>query len=186
MTPRQNLIVNVIAPIAKKHFVTVDAIMSNSRVHHIVAARDEAMFALYPEHIPTLTRTGRVFGRDHSTVVQALRRYKHRVGIRDDDVRKLEERREYMRRQNRGGGKPRRPMAIMIDRDAVIEKYIASHMKVDDFMRPCVNADDPRLAPKRDIMRRMCREVFHDNISQTARFLGVDHRTVGRAVEEET
>ena len=72
--PRQ-----VMKRVADQHRMSVDAPLSETRQHHIIAARFDAIVEVYEvcwirgERI-TLTELARVFGRDRSSVRNALRK----------------------------------------------------------------------------------------------------------------
>lgn len=71
-TPRA-LRMAVIAAIARQHDVTVAEIMSDRRDRHVVHARRAAMTAIYRQFPDSLPQIGRLFRRDHSTVMHNLR-----------------------------------------------------------------------------------------------------------------
>lgn len=72
----------LVAYTAAKHHVGMDQILSPFRGREIVAARSEAIH-LVRSHVPGigLTRMGQYFGRDHSTILSALRRYEIRRAL---------------------------------------------------------------------------------------------------------
>ncbi|TGT76741.1 MULTISPECIES: helix-turn-helix domain-containing protein [unclassified Mesorhizobium] len=87
--PRTN-VQQLIADIAQKHGLSYGALMSKSRSQVIVIARDEAIAAVYALRDESdywsfsLTMIGRLFnGRDHTTIMAALRRQAERkAGVR--------------------------------------------------------------------------------------------------------
>ena len=64
----------IIAAVAKEHGVTVAEIVGHRRSTWIVAARWEAIKRVSLETGWSLPRIGRVFDRDHTSVLHALRR----------------------------------------------------------------------------------------------------------------
>lgn len=70
----------IVKEVAAKHGVTVEDLVGRSRVPAIVAARHEAMFRVRKETTHSLPHIGRLFGgRDHSTVLNAMRRHAERI-----------------------------------------------------------------------------------------------------------
>lgn len=73
-TPRKFTLA-IVESVAAKHNVPVSAILGDSRLRHIVAARHEAMAEVVEARphwsFPTV---GRLFGRDHTTVISALQK----------------------------------------------------------------------------------------------------------------
>lgn len=64
----------IIAGVAAVHRIPVDAIMSPRRDKQAVAARFEAIVAVRNEHPHlSLTQLGRIFKRDHTSLIHALR-----------------------------------------------------------------------------------------------------------------
>jgi chromosomal replication initiation ATPase DnaA len=77
-TPR-HLRMAIVAGIAADNGVTVADIMSRSRKRHLAWPRQEAMAAIrdvFPDD--SLPQIGRLFGRDHTTVLHAVRQVKAR------------------------------------------------------------------------------------------------------------
>ena len=65
--------------VASKHDLTLDDITGPSRTANVVKARHEAMYRVRRETTHSLPKIGRLFGgRDHPTVMNALRRHKER------------------------------------------------------------------------------------------------------------
>lgn len=65
----------IIAACARRHRVSVADILGPRRFKHIVAARWEAIRAVAAEFPEFSTpRLGRIFGRDHTTILWALGR----------------------------------------------------------------------------------------------------------------
>lgn len=58
------------------HEVTIEEVLSNSRVRHVCEVRNEAIALVY-SHLPvSVTRIGDMFGRDHATIVVSLSKLK--------------------------------------------------------------------------------------------------------------
>lgn len=60
--------------IAEKHRVTVDEMIGKRRFGHLTAARFEAYAAAYKAG-KSLSQIGRFFNRDHTTILNGIRRY---------------------------------------------------------------------------------------------------------------
>ncbi len=72
-TTKRAHIKSLIAKAAEANGVTYDAVMSRARPRNVCSARFDAIAAVasaYPDM--SFPRLGRIFGRDHSTVVHAL------------------------------------------------------------------------------------------------------------------
>lgn len=68
-------VIDIIRIVAAKHGVSVTDIKSQTRTLHIVEARHEAMALVYQLRPDlSLPAIGRVFGRDHTTVLHAARK----------------------------------------------------------------------------------------------------------------
>lgn len=78
MTPAQETR-RIIAEIAEKHQVPVAAIMSGSRKRRYAWPRQEAYVAVREAKGYSYPHIGRIFGRDHSTVISGVRKYQERV-----------------------------------------------------------------------------------------------------------
>lgn len=72
-TPREERMA-IIANVAKRHGVTVKQIMGKSRLAEHVEARWAAMRIIHALYGDSSTRIGRLFNRDHTTVLHALRK----------------------------------------------------------------------------------------------------------------
>jgi chromosomal replication initiation ATPase DnaA len=74
----------IIAQVCDRHGVAVEEVMGRSRFKRVCTARKEAYAMLREERLsyPTI---GRMFGRDHTTVVDGVQRYE-----RDQHERKKE------------------------------------------------------------------------------------------------
>lgn len=66
----------IVREVATKHDVTVEAIHSARRPYPLMRARREAMYRVYTELRWSQNRVGQYFGKDHSSVYEALRVYK--------------------------------------------------------------------------------------------------------------
>lgn len=65
----------VIADVCAAHGMSRDELMGRSRHSPLVRARQEAMWRVKHETGWALTRVGRCFGRDHSTVLHGVRKH---------------------------------------------------------------------------------------------------------------
>jgi chromosomal replication initiation ATPase DnaA len=74
LTPRERRRM-IIAQVCDHHGVAVEEVMGRSRFKRICTARKEAYAMLREERLsyPTI---GRMFGRDHTTVVDGVQRYR--------------------------------------------------------------------------------------------------------------
>ena len=83
LTPRERRRM-IIAQVCDRHGVAVEEVMGRSRFKRVCTARKEAYAMLREERLsyPTI---GRMFGRDHTTVVDGVQRYE-----RDQHERKKE------------------------------------------------------------------------------------------------
>ncbi len=70
-TPRQERML-IVACVAERFGVTVDQIMSDTRKQPIAAARQAAMRAIWVKYGDSTPVIGRMFNRDHTTVMHAL------------------------------------------------------------------------------------------------------------------
>lgn len=78
MTPRKAKMA-VLTAVAIKHGLTLSEIMGKDRRHHVAHARQEAFWVLkqtYPEM--SLPAIGRMFGKDHTTVLHGIRQHEKR------------------------------------------------------------------------------------------------------------
>ena len=78
VTPRKAKLA-VVAAVAMKHGLTLPEIMGADRRHHVAHARQEAFWVLrdtYPEM--SLPAIGRMFGKDHTTVLHGIRQHEKR------------------------------------------------------------------------------------------------------------
>ena len=73
LTPRERRRM-IIAQVCDRRRVTVEELMGRSRLKRVCTARKEAYVMLRQERLsfPTI---GRMFGRDHTTVVDGVQRY---------------------------------------------------------------------------------------------------------------
>lgn len=65
----------IIERVAQKHGVTLDEMKSTKRHRHLVRARQEAYYLLYNEGKLSYPSVGRIFERDHTTVIHGYRRH---------------------------------------------------------------------------------------------------------------
>lgn len=77
-TPRERAICTA-CHIAVRHGCTLTEVLGRSRFDRVVRPRHEAFLAL-SERGWSLTRIGRLFGRDHSTVAHGLAKARERQG----------------------------------------------------------------------------------------------------------
>lgn len=73
LTPRERRRMKI-AQVCDRHGVEVEEVMGRSRLKHVCSARKEAYVMLREERLsfPTI---GKMFGRDHTTVVDGVKRY---------------------------------------------------------------------------------------------------------------
>lgn len=78
---------------AQKHGISVEDILSEQRTNKIAHARQQAMWLVAKETSTSFAEIGRIFNRDHSTVIHAVHRENERTGesVRSDpkEVRKM-------------------------------------------------------------------------------------------------
>jgi chromosomal replication initiation ATPase DnaA len=78
---------------ADKNGLTVDTILSPQRTQKVAEARQQAMWLVARETSMSLAEIGRIFDRDHTTVIYAIQRENERTGenVRSDQklVRKM-------------------------------------------------------------------------------------------------
>lgn len=79
MTPAQETR-QIIADIAAKHRVPVAGLMGDSRRRKYAWPRQEAYAAVRDAKALSYPQIGAIFGRDHSSVLAGVRRYRERVG----------------------------------------------------------------------------------------------------------
>ena len=60
---------------AVRYGTTVDEIFSRRRFPEVVEARSHVWSILYRQHGYTMARIGRIWGRDHSTVLHGIRKF---------------------------------------------------------------------------------------------------------------
>ena len=73
MTPRERRSMKI-AQICDRHGVTLDEMMGRSRLPHVCSARNEAYVMLREEKL-SYPKIGKIFGRDHTTVINGVKRY---------------------------------------------------------------------------------------------------------------
>jgi hypothetical protein len=78
---------------ADKNGLTIDTILSPQRTQKVAEARQQAMWMVARETSMSLAEIGRIFDRDHTTVIYAIQRENERTGesVRSDQklVRKM-------------------------------------------------------------------------------------------------
>jgi chromosomal replication initiation ATPase DnaA len=72
-------IAEVVARVARAHGVTVEDILGRATEIKVVHARHEAFYAVKVASGVSWARIGRIFGRDHSTVLHGVKAYKARA-----------------------------------------------------------------------------------------------------------
>lgn len=77
-TPAPQSMRGILADVSARHGVPVDAIMGRERTQRITRARQEAM-ALARQGGRSLEQIARVFQRDHTTVMDGIRRHEERA-----------------------------------------------------------------------------------------------------------
>ncbi len=73
-TPRQYRL-SVIGAVANRRGIPVRAIMGRDRTPLVSAARQEAMAEIRARFGDSLPRIGKLFGRDHTTVLAGIRKH---------------------------------------------------------------------------------------------------------------
>lgn len=73
-SPR-DLMMEVVNEVAARHRVTAAGIFGESRSRSVCAARHEAIYRVFMQFGWGVTKVGRAFGRDHTTVIHSLNRY---------------------------------------------------------------------------------------------------------------
>lgn len=73
-TPRERLLLAV-SEIADRHEVELHEVLGLTRRRNVVNARHEAMSALHDQGM-TYPQIGRFFGRDHTTVMHGVKRWR--------------------------------------------------------------------------------------------------------------
>ena len=74
LTPREHRRM-IIAQVCDRHGVAVEEVLGRSRYKRVCLARKEAYVMLRQERLSYLT-IARMFGRDHTTVVDGVQRYR--------------------------------------------------------------------------------------------------------------
>lgn len=72
MTPLSR---KIASSMARRYGTTVDEIFGRRRFPEAVEARSHAWSILYRQHGYTMARIGRIWGRDHSTVLHGIRKF---------------------------------------------------------------------------------------------------------------
>lgn len=68
---------NIFQAVAAEYNVTIEQILSNSRLRHTSEARHIAMFMLYEEFGYTLAQIADIFKRSHPTITYAISKMKY-------------------------------------------------------------------------------------------------------------
>ena len=71
--------------VARKYHVTLDELLGRGHGALEARARHELWATLY-EEMPTFAGLGRIFGRDHATIVAAVRKYRARHPVSGDSA----------------------------------------------------------------------------------------------------
>lgn len=69
----------IVIEVATKHGFTVNEMVSHRRARPLVIARHEAMWRCFKETPCSLPQIGRLFDRDHTTVLHAIRKHEQRM-----------------------------------------------------------------------------------------------------------
>ena len=85
LTPRQQYM-KIICDVSDKQKVPVTEILGPLRHKYIMRARDEAIHRIRKELGYSTTKIGRIFGRDHSTVLTSLKRSISREILRSNPI----------------------------------------------------------------------------------------------------
>lgn len=70
---------DIVRQVAEKHKMPTAWIFDRGRRHELVLARQEVMFRLSKETPLSLTKIGEALGRDHTTVIHAIRVHQARI-----------------------------------------------------------------------------------------------------------
>lgn len=65
--------------VAARHRMTLDEMMSASRVRRLARARQEAMYLMVKAERWSLPRIGMFFGKDHTTILHGARAHERRL-----------------------------------------------------------------------------------------------------------
>lgn len=96
MTPKEKIL-NEVALIAHSHSLALRDLMVPARFHHIVKARNHAMWHIRTVHGYSFPRIGRIFGIHHATVIHGIASHMLINGIRNDYTISLEIKRKRAR-----------------------------------------------------------------------------------------
>lgn len=77
--PKLPTIMGIIREVAAKHGLTADDLTGEQRTQHVVVARHEAMWKCAQNKRWSLTRIGNAFAKDHTTVLNGIRRHEQRM-----------------------------------------------------------------------------------------------------------
>lgn len=89
---------DIIKAVADRHKVSMADMMSESRQYWITHPRHEAMYEVFVQR-PKLSypEIGRLFGRDHTSVLHGVRAHCGRIGVRYQDVMMMRKRTYWLR-----------------------------------------------------------------------------------------
>jgi chromosomal replication initiator protein len=73
MKEKNNYVDNIIKEICKFYYLSVDEVIGKSRKREIVKARFIAIYIIRMETDFKLSAIGRIFNRDHSTILHSIR-----------------------------------------------------------------------------------------------------------------
>ena len=79
-------IYNIIRSAAEHHRVTVAQMMGDNRHVPVVLARQEAWWRIWREHGYSYPRIGRLFKKDHTTVLYGVRKHQERVEAGAEEI----------------------------------------------------------------------------------------------------
>lgn len=91
MTIRERLeerdLLGLVAEVAKRHHATVAEVLGPSRMRHVCLARQGVWYAMrhHSECEWSYPAIGRLFDRDHTTVMAGVRAYERWLATRRDD-----------------------------------------------------------------------------------------------------
>lgn len=74
---------DIIRDVAIKHNVTKDQILGYVRIGRVVRARQEAFARVRDDCKLSYPNIGRLFRRDHATIIHGIRRHRHRNSVNE-------------------------------------------------------------------------------------------------------
>lgn len=72
--------------VAVRHAVSVKDIMGHRKPHQVIAARHELAYLMHTHMDMSYPAIGRRMGRDHSTVINSVRKHEQKLGLRSADA----------------------------------------------------------------------------------------------------